>query len=92
MPEIPSKQLRDAELVYAHGLIKGQTGLSEIYDYHLSGKNGKRVYEINAKGKLVQSLSITKPLKGTDLHTLPILKLKKVRQSILEIEEVLLLQ
>ena len=29
----------------------------------------KRVYEINAMGKLVQSLSITKPLKGSDLHT-----------------------
>ncbi len=69
MPEIPRSHWRDAELVYAHGLIKGQTGLEEIYDNHLSGTHGKRVYEINARGKLVQSLSITKALKGTDLHT-----------------------
>ncbi len=69
MPEIPRSNWRDAELVYAHGLIKGRTGLEEIYEDHLRGKNGKRVYEINAMGKLVQSLSITKPLKGFDLHT-----------------------
>jgi len=69
IPDIPRSHWRDAELVYAHGLIKGRTGLEEIYDNHLSGSHGERVYEINAMGKLVQSLSITKPLKGSDLHT-----------------------
>jgi penicillin-binding protein 2 len=69
MPEIPRSHWRDAELVYAHGLINGRTGLEEIYDDHLSGNNGKRVYEIDARGKLVQSLSITKPFKGSDLFT-----------------------
>ena len=69
MPEIPQSHWRDAELSYAHGLIKGRTGLEEIYEDHLSGSYGKRIYEINARGKLVQSLSITKPLKGSDLHT-----------------------
>ena len=69
MPEIPRSNWRDAELVYAHGLIKGRTGLEEIYEDHLSGNNGKRVYEINSRGKLVQTLSTTKPLKGSDLHT-----------------------
>tara|TARA_Y100000768_G_scaffold216960_1_gene163575 strand:+ start:105 stop:1940 length:1836 start_codon:yes stop_codon:yes gene_type:complete len=68
-PNIPRSHWRDAELVYAHGLIKGQTGLEEIYEDHLSGSYGERVYEINARGKLVQSLSITKPLKGSDLYT-----------------------
>ena len=69
MPEIPRSHWRDAELVYAHGLIKGRTGLEEIYEDHLRGTYGERVYEINSMGKLVQSLSITKPLKGSDLHT-----------------------
>tara|TARA_Y100001935_G_scaffold6101_1_gene4704 strand:- start:1110 stop:2945 length:1836 start_codon:yes stop_codon:yes gene_type:complete len=69
MPEIPQSHWRDAELTYAHGLIEGRTGLEEIYEDHLSGSYGKRVYEINARGKLVQSLSITKPLKGSDLYT-----------------------
>ena len=69
MPEIPRSHWRDAELVYAHGLIKGRTGLEEIYEDHLSGSPGKRVYEINARGKLVQSLSFIEPLQGADLHT-----------------------
>ncbi len=69
MPEIPRSNWRDAELVYAHGLIKGRTGLEEIYEDHLSGSHGKRVYEINSRGKLVQSISLTKPLQGSDLYT-----------------------
>ena len=69
MPEIPRSHWRDAELVYAQGLIKGRTGLEEIYEDHLSGIYGERVYEINARGKLVQSLSLTKPSKGSDLYT-----------------------
>ena len=43
--------------------------MEEIYEDHLRGKNGNEVYFPNAMGKLVQSLSITKPLKGFDLHT-----------------------
>jgi len=69
MPKIPRSHWRDAELVYANGLIKGRTGLEEVYNDHLSGTHGERVYEINARGKLVQSLSIIEPLRGSDLHT-----------------------
>tara|TARA_Y100000768_G_scaffold38021_2_gene24904 strand:- start:962 stop:2797 length:1836 start_codon:yes stop_codon:yes gene_type:complete len=69
IPDIPRSHWRDAELVYAHGLIKGRTGLEEIYDNHLSGSHGERVYEIDARGKLVKSLSIKKPLKGLNLYT-----------------------
>jgi penicillin-binding protein 2 len=69
MPEIPRSHWRDAELVYAQGLITGRTGLEEIYEDHLSGIHGERVYEINARGKLVQSLSLIKPSKGSDLYT-----------------------
>ena len=67
--EIPKSHWKDAELVYAHGLIKGQTGLEEIYDEHLSGQHGHRVYEMNARGQFIQSLSLTKPEKGSDLFT-----------------------
>ena len=67
--EIPKSHWKDAELVYAHGLIKGQTGLEEIYDEHLSGQHGHRVYEMNARGQFIKSLSLTKPEKGSDLFT-----------------------
>ena len=67
--EIPRSHWKDAELLYAHGLIKGRTGLEEIYDEQLSGRYGKRVYEMNARGQLVQSLSLTKGEQGSDLYT-----------------------
>ncbi len=69
MPEIPKSHWKDAELSYAHGLIKGRIGLEEIYDDYLSGKHGQRVYEINARGQLVQPLSFIEPEKGSDLFT-----------------------
>ena len=69
MPEIPRSHWKDAELSYAHGLIKGRTGLEEIYDDYLSGKHGQKVYEMNAVGQLVQSLSFFEPTKGSDLYT-----------------------
>jgi len=69
MPEIPRSHWKDAELVYAHGLIQGHTGLEQVYDDHLSGRHGQRVYEMNAKGQFVKPLSFTQPAKGLDLYT-----------------------
>ena len=69
MPEIPRSHWKDTELVYAHGLIQGQTGLEQVYDDYLSGQHGKRLYEMNARGQFVQSLSFTQPAKGSDLYT-----------------------
>ena len=69
MPEIPRSHWKDAELSYAHGLIRGRTGLEQIYNDHLSGKHGKRVYEMNARGQFVQPLSFFEPVKGSDLFT-----------------------
>ena len=69
MLEIPRSHWKDAELSYAHGLIKGRTGLEEVYDEYLSGKHGQRVYEMNANGQLVQPLSFVEPVKGSDLFT-----------------------
>lgn len=69
IPEIPRSHWKDAELSYAHGLIKGRTGLEEVYDDFLSGKHGQRVYEMNAMGQLVKSLSFFDPVKGSDLYT-----------------------
>ena len=69
IPEIPRSHWKDVELTYAQGLIKGKTGLEEIYDKHLSGRHGQRVYEMNAKGQFLQPLSLTKPERGADLYT-----------------------
>ena len=69
MLEIPRSHWKDAELTYAHGLIKGRTGLEEIYNDHLSGKHGQRIYEMNARGQFVKPLSFFEPVKGSDLFT-----------------------
>jgi penicillin-binding protein 2 len=69
MPEIPLSHWKDAELTYAHGLIKGRTGLEETYNGYLSGQHGTRIYEMNALGQFVQSLSFIDPTKGSDLYT-----------------------
>ena len=69
IPGIPRSHWKDVELKYAHGLIKGQTGLEEVYEDHLSGRHGQRIFEMNARGQLIQSLSFTQPKKGLDLYT-----------------------
>ena len=69
MPEIPRSHWKDTELTYAHGLVKGSTGLEETYNDHLSGRHGSRVYEMNAIGQFVKSISLTEPTKGSDLYT-----------------------
>ena len=69
MPEIPRSHWKDVELTYAHGLIKGQSGLEEEYEDHLRGRHGQRIFEMNARGQLIQSLSFTQPKKGLDLYT-----------------------
>tara|TARA_B100001029_G_scaffold164400_1_gene155236 strand:- start:14709 stop:16544 length:1836 start_codon:yes stop_codon:yes gene_type:complete len=69
MPEIPRSHWKDVELNYAHGLITGQTGLEETYDYQLRGSHGKKVYEMNARGQFIKELEASQPKKGSDLFT-----------------------
>jgi penicillin-binding protein 2 len=69
MSEIPRSHWKDAELSYAQGLIKGRTGLEEVYNDYLSGEHGQRVYEMNARGQFLKPLSFFEPSKGSDLFT-----------------------
>jgi len=67
--DIPRSHWVDAELIYANGLIQGKTGIEETYNQHLSGQHGKRIYEINSRGRLVQPLEYHPAIKGLDLYT-----------------------
>jgi penicillin-binding protein 2 len=67
--DIPRSHWVDAELIYANGLIQGKTGIEETYNQHLSGQYGKRIYEINSRGRLVQPLEYRSAIKGLDLYT-----------------------
>jgi penicillin-binding protein 2 len=66
---IPRSNWRDAELVYANGLIEGITGLEQTYNKMLSGTYGKRLYEINARGRLGKTLEEEPSVPGEDIHT-----------------------
>jgi len=69
LPGIPSRNWRDAEFVYASGLISGQLGLEKIYDDSLSGSYGKKIYEIDAKGRLYNLIKFEDGTPGEDLYT-----------------------
>ncbi|MEK9650132.1 MAG: penicillin-binding protein 2 [Gammaproteobacteria bacterium] len=69
LPGVPSRNWRDAEYVYASGLINGQIGLEKIYNESLSGSFGKKIYEIDAKGRLHNLIRIIDGKPGEDLYT-----------------------
>ncbi len=69
LPGIPSRNWKDAEYIYAPGLIEGQLGLEKIYNDSLSGSYGKKIFEIDAKGKLHNLVKVFQGSPGEDLHT-----------------------
>ena len=69
LPDIPRSHWRDAELIYANGFIHGKTGLEETYNDQLAGQHGERVFEVDARGRLVKSIEYTPAEKGLDLFT-----------------------
>tara|TARA_B100001105_G_scaffold69232_1_gene54337 strand:- start:2444 stop:4282 length:1839 start_codon:yes stop_codon:yes gene_type:complete len=69
LSNIPISHWKDGELIYANGFIEGKTGLEETYNSQLIGKPGERVYEVNARGRLVKSLEYRPPKNGSSLKT-----------------------
>ena len=54
---------------YSSGFIEGKTGIESIYDDNLRGKFGKRIYEVDASGKLLNLLNEIPPVNGDDIKT-----------------------
>jgi len=59
----------ETEFTYSNGFIKGMTGIENIYDKDLRGLFGKRIYEVDAKGKFLKELGFEKPINGKNLYT-----------------------
>lgn len=59
----------ETEFTYSNGFIKGMTGIENIYDKDLRGLFGKRIYEVDAKGKFLKELGFEKPKNGKNLYT-----------------------
>lgn len=54
---------------YSNGFQIGKTGLENTYDDSLRGKFGKRVYQVDATGRLLKEEEYIKPISGEDLFT-----------------------
>jgi len=54
---------------YSNGFQIGKTGLENTYDDSLRGKFGKKVYQVDATGRLLKEEEYIKPISGEDLFT-----------------------
>lgn len=60
---------KETIFIYSNGYLTGKTGLENTYDYSLRGLYGKKIYEVDASGKLLKELKIIPAKRGKDLHT-----------------------
>ena len=54
---------------YSNGFLIGKTGIENTYDKMLRGLFGKKIYEVDAKGKLLRQTDFIKPINGDSLFT-----------------------
>ena len=68
---LDSQKLPQIETIfkYSNGFQIGKTGLESTYDHLLRGKFGKKIYEVNAKGKLLDERQFIKPINGENIFT-----------------------
>ena len=64
------QNLRSKETIfkYSNGYIVGKTGLENTYDKKLRGYFGKKIYEVDASGKLLNELKEIPAKNGEDLY------------------------
>ena len=60
---------KETIFIYSNGYLTGKTGLENTYDYSLRGLYGRKIYEVDASGKLLKELKIIPAKRGKDLHT-----------------------
>ncbi len=54
---------------YSNGHLIGKTGLESVYDSDLRGSFGKKIYEVDASGKLLRQIEEIQELDGKDIYT-----------------------
>ena len=54
---------------YSNGHLVGKTGLESVYDSDLRGSFGKKIYEVDASGKLLRQIEEIQELDGKDIYT-----------------------
>ena len=54
---------------YSNGFLIGKTGIENTYDKMLRGLFGKKIYEVDARGKLLRQTDFIQPINGDNLFT-----------------------
>ena len=54
---------------YSNGFLIGKTGIENTYDKILRGLFGKKIYEVDARGRLLKQTDFIKPINGDSLFT-----------------------
>ena len=63
---------------YSNGFQIGKTGLESTYDQILRGKFGKKIFEVDARGRFVEEREFIKPTNGENLFTTLDIKAQQV--------------
>ena len=63
---------------YSNGFLSGKTGIENVYDQELRGFFGKKIYEVDASGRLLKEIDTIPALDGKDIHTSLDLKSQQV--------------
>ena len=63
---------------YSNGFQIGKTGIESTYDNLLRGKFGKKIYEVNARGRLLDEKHFIKPINGENIFTTLDIDVQKV--------------
>ncbi|MAR95117.1 MAG: penicillin-binding protein 2 [Gammaproteobacteria bacterium] len=63
---------------YSNGYLIGKTGLENTYDEYLRGYFGKKIYEVDASGKLLKEIDSVSEINGKNIHTSLDLETQKI--------------
>jgi penicillin-binding protein 2 len=77
---LDSQKLPQIETIfkYSNGFQIGKTGLESTYDDLLRGKFGRKIYDINAVGRLLDERQFIKPKNGENIFTTLDIDVQKV--------------
>ena len=68
---LDSQKLQQIETIfkYSNGFQIGKTGIESTYDNLLRGKFGKKIYEVDARGRLLDEIQFNNPIDGENIFT-----------------------
>ena len=77
---LDSQKLEQIETIfkYSNGFQIGKTGIESTYDNLLRGKFGKKIYEVDARGRLLDEIQFNNPIDGKNIFTTLDIEAQKV--------------